>query len=59
MLYKTFIIIIFYMFRATIVLSVSDRPVCTPEVTYREYYTRCYINTILPPDDEHSVARNM
>ena len=24
-----------------------------------EYYTRCCINTIRPPDDEHSVARNM
>jgi len=24
-----------------------------------EYYTRCCINTILPPDDEYSVARNM
>jgi len=28
-------------------------------VTYRECYTRCCINTILPPDDEHRVARNM
>jgi hypothetical protein len=28
-------------------------------VTYREYYTRCCINTIRPPDDEHSVARNI
>jgi len=28
-------------------------------VTYREYYTRCCINTIRPPNDEHSVARNM
>jgi len=28
-------------------------------VTYREYYTRCCINTIWPPDDEHRVARNM
>jgi len=28
-------------------------------VTYREYYTRCCINTIRHPDDEHSVARNM
>jgi len=28
-------------------------------VTYREYYTRCRINTSRPPDDEHSVARNM
>jgi len=28
-------------------------------VTYREYYTRCCINTIRPPDDEHRVARNM
>jgi len=24
-----------------------------------EYYIRCCINTIRPPDDEHSVARNM
>jgi len=24
-----------------------------------QYYTRCCINTILPPDDEHRVARNM
>ena len=30
-----------------------------PTVTYRQYYTRCCINTIRPPDDEHSVARNM
>jgi len=28
-------------------------------VTYREYHIRCCINTIRPPDDEHSVARNM
>jgi len=28
-------------------------------VTYREYYTRCCINTIWPPDDEHRAARNM
>jgi len=28
-------------------------------VTYREYYTRCCINTIWSPDDEHRVARNM
>jgi len=28
-------------------------------VTYREYFTRCCINTIRPPDDEHRVARNM
>jgi len=28
-------------------------------VTYREYYARCCINTIRPPDDEYSVARNM
>jgi len=34
-----------------ILFSVSDCPVCTPE-------GRC-INTIRPPDDEHSVARNM
>ena len=54
-----------------IVLSVSDRPVCRSEgtavpsqtahrtVTYRDYYTRCCINKIRPPDDEHRVARNM
>ena len=24
-----------------------------------EYYTKCSINTICPPDDEHRVARNM
>ena len=35
---------------------VSDRPVCRLR---REYYTRCCINTIRPPDDEHRVARNM
>jgi len=29
------------------------------KVTYTEYYTRRCINTIRPPDDEHSVARNM
>jgi len=28
-------------------------------VTYREYYTRCCIDTIRPPDNEHRVARNM
>ena len=37
----------------SIVFSVSDRRA----VTYREYYTRCCINTILNPDDEHRVAR--
>ena len=51
-----------------IVFSVSDRLVCSLRrtsqpahrtVTYREYYTRCCINAILPPDDEHKVARNM
>ena len=28
-------------------------------VTYRQHDTRCCINPIRPPDDEHSVARNM
>jgi len=28
-------------------------------VTYTEYYTRCCINTVRPPDDENRVARNM
>ena len=28
-------------------------------VTYREYYTRCCINKVWPPDDDHRVARNM
>ena len=28
-------------------------------VTCREYYTRCCINTIWPPDDEQRVARNI
>ena len=54
-----------------IVFSISDRSVSRlrsnyvpsqpahPMVTYREYYTRCCINTIWPPDDEHWVARNM
>jgi len=28
-------------------------------VTYREYYTRCYINTIWLPDDESRVDWNM
>ena len=28
-------------------------------VTYREFYTKCCINTIQPPDDKHSDARNM
>jgi len=36
------------------VFSVTDHL-----VTYTEYYIRCCINTIRPPDDEHSVARNM
>jgi len=35
-----------------VVFSVSVRL-----VAYREYYTGCCINTIWPPDDEHSVAR--
>ena len=35
-----------------IVLSASDRPVCTPD-------GRTDINTTGPPDDEHSVARNV
>ena len=43
---------------SVIVIYVSDRPVCR-KVTYREYYNRCCINTLRPPDDEHSVARNM
>ena len=86
MFYNTFIIIILYMFRATLcsssggqivliqhlVFCVSDRPVCrlrrssfstcTPDgrsLTEVKYYTRCCINTIWPPNDEHSVARNM
>jgi len=28
-------------------------------VTYREYYTRCCTNTVLPPHDEHRIARNI
>ena len=28
-------------------------------VTYTEYYTRCCINAIRSPDDEHRVARSM
>jgi len=28
-------------------------------VTYGEYYIRCCINTIWPPEDEHRVARNI
>jgi len=27
-------------------------------VSYREHYIRCCINTVRPPDDEQSVARN-
>jgi len=43
-----------------IIFSVSDRPVCRLRtVTYREYDTRCCINTIWRPDDEHRVARTM
>ena len=42
-----------------IVLSVSDRPVCRFSTCTSEYYTRCCNNTTRPPDDEHSVARNM
>ena len=64
-LYKTFIIIILYMFRATLCSSSGGRIVLIQQVqpahrtvTYREYYNRCCINTIRPSDDEHSVARN-
>ena len=47
-----------------IVFSVGDHSgvqVAPPHqtLTYREYYIRCCIDTILPPDDEHTVARNM
>jgi len=47
-----------------IVFCVSDRPVCrlssTPDGHLGvKYYTTCCIDTIRPPDDEHSVARNM
>jgi len=68
MLYNTFILIIPYMFRATrysssggqIVLIQEPVPSQPPQwtVTYREYYTRCCINTFWPPDDEHRVAPN-
>ena len=43
-------------------LSVSGRPVhnlCTGRSLTDSYDTRCCINTIWPPDDEHDVARNM
>ena len=64
--YNTFITVI-YMFRATscsssggqivliqpLVSSLSHRTVTESDDT------RCCINTILPPDDEHDVARNM
>jgi len=39
--------------------SPSDLPHAHRTVTYREYYTRCCINTTRPPDDKHNVARNM
>ena len=32
---------------------------CTGRPPTESDYTRCCINTILPPDDEHDVARNM
>ena len=37
----------------------SSEKVAQWTVTYTENYTRCCINKILPPDDEHSVAWNM
>ena len=85
-LYKTFIIVILYMFGATLCsssvgrialiqhlvqysLQVTVRCVVLQgtvpsqpahrNITYREHYTRCCINTIRPPDDKHTVARNM
>ena len=57
-LYKMFVIIILYMIRATLCSSSGGRQPPHRTVTYREYYTRCCFNTIRPPDDEHSVARN-
>jgi len=41
-----------------VLLTVHSQP-AHRTVTYWEYYTRCCINTIWPPDDEHRVARNM
>ena len=50
-------------------LSVSDRPVhrlrkiilnqCTERSLTESDDTRCYINTIWPPEDEQDIARNM
>jgi len=69
MLYKTFIIVILYMFLATPysswggwIVLIRHLVQCAPAhrtVTYWAYCTRCHINTIQPPDDEHGVARNM
>jgi hypothetical protein len=41
-------------------LYVGDRQVCTFDGhLHRMTFTRCYINTIDSPNDEHRVARNM
>jgi len=42
-------------------LSVSDRPVhkCTGRSLTENYDTRCCINTVLPPEDEQDITRNM
>jgi len=58
-LYKTFIIVILYMFRATPCSSSGSRIVLIRHLVLYSYYTRCCISTIRPPDEEHRVARNM
>jgi hypothetical protein len=41
-------------------LCIDDRLVCTPDShLYGVTYTRCQIDTINSPDDEHTAARNM
>jgi len=35
------------------------RNLCTEQSPKESDDTRCYVNTICPPEDEHSSARNM
>jgi len=37
----------------------SSRNLCTEEAPKESNGTRCCVNTICPPEDEHSSARNM
>ena len=51
---------IFYIFRATLCSSSGSFPTCIRNGhRHRVTYTRCCIDTIDSPDDEHEVARKM